>query len=311
MKIDHLRMLLAVTQAGSISRAAAQLGVAQTSLSRTVRHIETAQGIVLFERTGRGVRPSKAGEELLLHARSVVTEFDKMQDCARRLRDSEAGALNVSIPLRVGRLIMAPLVKTFSQRFPAASIHVYENLNVQTQQLLAEKEIDIGVFYTPPIPPNLNIEELGTEDLYAFGSRDLLGDGEATITMAELASHPLLLQSKPAHYRALIEDSMRKAGHTPIVGRELETIHAHVAFAGQGDGLTILPFSNLWQEVANRELVARKIIQPKITRGISLAASSNAANPLVRRTITLIKQTFLENCQRARWTSAQGLKPAE
>lgn len=304
MKINHLQMLLAVEQAGSISRAATRLGVAQTSLSRTVREIEKAHSIELFERTGRGVKTSKAGEEFLRHAQSVVAEFDKLLNCAERLRGSEVGELNVSIPLRVGRLIMAPLVMNFSKKFPNAAIHVYENLNVETQELLATREMDVGVFYTPPVPSSLSCEDLGREELYAFGSNALLTDEAATITMAELASYPLLLQSRPAHYRTLIEDSMRKAGHTPIVGRELETIHAHVSFATQGDGVTILPFSNLWQEVANGELVARRIVEPTITRGISVATSSNAANPLVRQTITMIKETFAENCDRARWLSA-------
>ena len=74
MKVSHLRMLLAVEQAGSISRAATRLGIAQASLSRTVREIEKAHGINLFERTGRGVRTSKAGEEYLRQAQSVVKE---------------------------------------------------------------------------------------------------------------------------------------------------------------------------------------------------------------------------------------------
>ena len=303
MKIRHLQMLLAVEQAGSISRAATRLGMAQTALSRTVREVEKTHNIDLFERTGRGVTPSKAGEEFLRQAGSVVREYEKLLDCAERLRGSEVGALNVSIPLRVGRLIMTPLVTDFSRMFPNASIHVYENLNVQTQELLTAREMDVGVFYTPPVPPNLTCEELGWEELYAFGSRSLLCGNSPTITMAELASYPLLLQARPAHYRVLIEDTMRKAGYTPIVGRELETVHAHVSFAAQGEGLTILPFSNLWQEVANGELVARRIVEPTITRGVSVAAASSAANPLVRQTIALIKKTFAEHSERARWLS--------
>lgn len=304
MKIRHLQMLLAVEQAGSISRAASRLGVAQTSLSRIVRDLEEMHGVKLFERTGRGVRPSKAGEAFLRQTSIVVAEYNQLLQTAERLRGTEVGALNVSIPMRVGRLIMAPLVTSFSNMFPNASIHVYENLNIQTQNMLAAREMDVGVFYTPPEPPNLASEELGYEELYAFGSSALLGTDKTAITMAEVASHPLLLQSRPAHYRGLIEDSMRKAGHVPNVGRELETIHAHVSFAAQGEGLTILPFSNLWEEVANGELVACKIVEPTITRGISVAACSNAANPLVRHTIALIKQAFLENTNRARWLRA-------
>ncbi len=301
MKIRHLQMLLAVEQAGSISLAASRLGVAQASLSRIVRDLEETHGVKLFERTGRGVKPSKAGEVFLQQASSVILEYDQLLECAEQLRGTEVGALNVSIPMRVGRLIMAPLVTSFSNAFPNASIHVFENLNIQTQDMLAAREMDVGVFYTPPEPPNLASEELGHEELYAFGSSALLGTDATAMTMAEVASYPLLLQSRPAHYRGLIEDSMRKAGHEPIVARELETIHAHVSFAAQGEGLTILPYSNLWEEVENGELVARKIIEPTITRGISVAGSSTAANPLVRHTIALIKQAFVENSDRARW----------
>ena len=297
-------MLLAINTAGSMSRAASPLGVSQTALSRLVRETEQSYGIRLFDRTGRGVRPSKAGEVFFAHAQSVVDEFDKLVACTQRMRDQDIDELNVSIPLRVGRLIMAPIVTEFYRSFPNASIHVFENLNLRTQELVADGTMHIGLFYTPPKPSNLSCETIGTEDLYAFGSADVLHGQSETITMAEVASFPLLIQSKPAHYRNLIESRMLKAGFKPKIGRELETIASHAMFAMEGEGLTILPYSNLCQEVENGELVARKIVEPKISRRISIAACSNSASPVVRQTVALIKQAFDANRDRARWIQA-------
>ena len=281
--------------------------MSQPALSRIIRDLETTHSLRLFDRTGRGVRLSAAGHDFKYHAELVLREYENLIAAVDRLQGAEVGELNVSIPLRVGRLILAPLLDNFYLRFPNAAIHVYENLNLQTQEGLHSGSIDLGMFYTPPVPSGLSCDVVGREALYAFGNADLLAEGGDTITMAEVATLPLLLQAKPAHYRGVIERNFQKASLRPIVRRELETLDAHISFAIEGEGITILPYSNVWQEVETGTLIAKMIVDPMILRGVAIATNSNSTNPLVRETLKLMKQTIDSNRDQARWLKTDAL----
>ena len=110
---------------------------------------------------------------------------------------------------------------------------------------------------------------------------------------------PILLQSSSAHFRKLIEDTFSRAGYGLKVARELETVDAHVSFAAEGEGIAILPYSNVWQEVESGLLSAVKIVDPVIERQIAIA--TNSSSVLVRETARLLKQEILKCCERARW----------
>ena len=79
MNIQYLRYAVEVARTGSISQAAENLFISQPSLSRAIRELETSLGVRLFLRTGRGMRPTLEGEDLLQHARVILTQVEKIE----------------------------------------------------------------------------------------------------------------------------------------------------------------------------------------------------------------------------------------
>jgi LysR family nitrogen assimilation transcriptional regulator len=301
MNSRHLRIFIAVCEAGTFSRAAARLGMSQPALSRIIRELEAAQGLRLFDRTGRGVRLTEAGRVFQDHALRILGELDRLSEEMMRLRGEVGGEVYVSIPVLIGRIVVVPLVKRFAARFPEASVHIYENLNLTTQEMVLSGKADIGVFYEPPSPPGLVSETVAEEDLYLIGRADTIGDGDDPIPMAEAATVPLILQESKAHYPRFINKMFHNAGYRPTVVREVETVDTLLAFAMEGDGATILAYSNVWQEVARGAVVARRIVEPAITRRMCLASRTQVTDILVRETTSLIKEVLAENRALARW----------
>ncbi len=301
VNIRHLQIFLTVSAMGSFSRAANKIGMSQPAVSRIMRDLEASLDVRLFERTGRGVRLSAAGVEIREHAARIAEEYAKLQAVAESAKGDYVGEIKVAIPLRIGNLILAPLLNAFYSRFSKAAIHIFEHLNAEIQEELLAQTTDIGLFYLPPRPSGLVYEEIGREALYAIGRPDMFRAEAETIPMAACASFPLIVQSRPAHYRLMIERAFQEAGHTIRVARELETLDAHVSFAAAGEGITILPFSSVWKEVESGTLVARRIVDPSIWRSLGLATSSRAPSPLVRETLVLLRSILDANRERARW----------
>ncbi|MGW6916649.1 LysR family transcriptional regulator [Kitasatospora sp. NPDC054939] len=94
LELRHLRILLAIAEAGSLSRAAAALMLSQPAITTQLRRIEALLGQPIFERSARGVVPTRAGELVILHARDAVTSADRIRTC--RLR-SAAGLEPVTV----------------------------------------------------------------------------------------------------------------------------------------------------------------------------------------------------------------------
>lgn len=301
MNVRHLEVFLVVDQVGSFSRAATKLGVSQPALSKMIRDLEANLGVRLFDRTGRGVRLSAAGSVIREHASRVVSELTLLRLTANNLKGENIGEVNIAIPLRTGNLILASLISKFSRQFPNASIHIFEKLNIDIQQSLFDHEMDIGLFYMPPTPSALVFEELGKEMQYAVGRADMFPSDGDSVTLSDLSELPILVQSRPAHYRLMVEQAFREAGRTMSVSRELDTMDAHVSFAIEGEGISILPYSCVWKEVESGTLVAKRIVGPSIWRSIAVAASSRAPAPLVRQTLELLRKTFVNCRDDARW----------
>ena len=299
IKIRHLQLFVRVAEEGSFSRVCSQLGLAQPTLSRTIRDLEGVVGLRLFERTGRGVKLSAHGADFLDRVRGLLDQFGELEMAVRRLRGQQIGDISISVPLRCSRLFLSPLLKAFHQKFESAALHVFENLNTDAHQKIRANEVKVSLIYAPPYFSGLNVEIIAHEFMYAVGRKDMFSSNSESIAMSQLQKLPILLQSSSAHFRTWIEDAFSRAGYGLKVARELETVDAHVSFAVEGEGIAILPYSNVWQEVESGLLSAVKIVEPVIERQIAIATGSSSI--LARETARLLKQEIWQCRDRARW----------
>ena len=79
MNLQYLRYAVEVARTGSISQAAENLFMSQPSLSKSIHELESSLGVQLFKRTSRGVCPTPEGEDLLLLARSILSQAEKIE----------------------------------------------------------------------------------------------------------------------------------------------------------------------------------------------------------------------------------------
>jgi len=126
--LRQLRYFVAVAEAGSLTRAAGRLHIAQQSLSEQIRALEAQFGAPLFERSSRGVRLTDVGTVLLREARPLLAQAERTLETTRRAARGEGGTLRVGFLSSVANYVLPPVVRAFRERHPEVTLHVEDVL---------------------------------------------------------------------------------------------------------------------------------------------------------------------------------------
>ena len=138
---DYLAFV-AVAEQRSFTRAAAQLGTSQSSLSHLVKRLEARLGIRLLTRTTRSVAPTDAGERLLETLRPAFNEIDASVDALSALRDKPAGLVRITTGLHAAQTLLWPAVAKLLPNYPEIKLEISTD---QALTNLVEGRFDAGV----------------------------------------------------------------------------------------------------------------------------------------------------------------------
>ena len=123
-EFSELRAFIEVVEQGNFSRAAIYLGLAPSTLSQTIRSLESRLGVRLLQRTTRSVSVTEAGEHLLARIRPVFEELNLAVESINDFRDTPAGTLRLSVSSIPAHMILAPILKNFLLAYPAINLEI-------------------------------------------------------------------------------------------------------------------------------------------------------------------------------------------
>ena len=230
MDLKQLDYFVHVAELGSFTRAASVLRVAQPALSRQVRALEVELRQTVLERNGRGVTLTPAGNRLLGHARGILQQVQRARQDLEDQRGAAAGLLSIGLPPSVGRTLTAPLVEAFREHFPKAQVSMVEGLSTYTLEWLLQGRIDCAVVYNATPSAAIDLLPVLDEALYLVSARgkqrrsaQLVGRPAA---LADVASHELVIPSRPHAMRMRLETALAQAGLKPRIALEIESVPA-------------------------------------------------------------------------------------
>src|SRR5262245_18967895 len=126
MNLRHLRTFVAIAEAGGVARAVDRLHLSQPAVSRQISALENELGVMLFERSGRGVRLTAQGEDLLRHTRIVLNQAESLRERATALSSGRTGVLRVGASPQSIENPLAPYLKLYGREFADVEVHVLE-----------------------------------------------------------------------------------------------------------------------------------------------------------------------------------------
>lgn len=270
MEPRHLRHLLAVLEAGSVSAAARTLGMGQPALSQSLRTLEETLGVVLLHRHPRGVVATEEGHLLARQGRRLLAEWDGLADAVRVAVAIPAGPLAIGVPTSLGPAVSVAVIETLVARFPEVRPRLVEGLSGHIIDWLEAGTLDLGLVFNAEDGPALAVEPLAEEALCLVSPADA-GPGQAGISLAEIAERPLILPGVPHGLRMEVERAFAALGRPPRVAIEIDALAHIVTLVERGYGHAILSARVAQEALSAGRLVASPIVRPSITRTIGLA----------------------------------------
>lgn len=237
MELRLLHYFTAVCEHGSLHAAAAAVHVAQPSLSRQIRRLESDLGFTLFDRTPRGLVPTAAGRAFLPVARDLLTRAVQAEATSAAIARGWVPQLNlVAAPTTVADIIAPFIVRTG----PEGTVgNVIEANPERVYPRLWAGEADFAVGTRIP-PAELEYRVIGHAYLWAQVHPEHRFAGRESISMAELVTEPIIAMT-PAHgVRQMFDTAVATAGLTYAAAVETESTATAQALAAAGRGVCVL-----------------------------------------------------------------------
>jgi len=309
MELKELRNFMQVARAGSVSRAAQELRLAQPALSRQIKKLEHELGVALFTRHGRGVRLSAAGSLLLERAEEITQLAQQTGREISERRLPAAGRITLGVPPAAGRLLIPPYVERFQHIFPQATLHIREGVSSSLQEWLLEKRIDIALLHNPPHLENLEIRPLLNERMLVIGPPPARGKARNIRTafrVRDLADLALILPNTAHSNRRLVEQAAAEHGVRLRIKVEADSVTFVKALVEKGLGYTILTYEAVQEEVRRKRLTAFPIVRPAIVTKVTIVTLRDQQLPkLTREAGELLHEVCSALVRNKQWAGAQ------
>jgi DNA-binding transcriptional LysR family regulator len=273
MELHQLAYFESVSRHLHFTRAAAELNVAQPSVSQQIRKLEAELGAPLFHRMKRHVALTEAGETFLPHARAVLQRLDEARLEVQELSGLRRGALAVGAPPSVGAHLLPRALAAFSERHPGILLAFREAGSRTLLNLLEAGDVDLAVVIQPIRHPALETLPLLEEELLlAVPRQHPLASGQRRVRLAQLRDEPFVLLREGAYdLREQTLTACRRAGFEPHVALDGGEMDSMLRFVGAGIGVAILPEMVVAELEARGGPVAVRRLDPRLTRALVIA----------------------------------------
>lgn len=298
METRKLRYFVRIVDAGSISRAADFLNVAQPALSQHLASLENEFGEKLLVRTRRGVHPTPEGVLLYRYAqgilrleRAVGLEMRKGSKGISGYVSVGLGAFSCANQLGVG------VLRKVQERHPGIVLHYADNLSVVFSQAIKMGLLDAAIIYDPGPIRGVRFEPIRTEDIYLVASPDMrvVEQGATEITLDDVSALELFLPEPHNVLRQILERGFQSAGLELAVRAEVPPM-ALSRVVQAGLGATCLPKSAAEDIFPAGGLQMLRIVEPVMTAGFALCVSERQPmSDAAAAVINLIREEIAES----------------
>lgn len=296
--IRHLRYFVAIAQAGSLTRAAALLHVAQPALSQHLRNLETSLGTQVLNRTGRGVILTADGQRLLSHALRVLEEMDLLIDVVTAGPPEGEVLLGLTTP--VSWLVTQPLLTIMQRDHGGVSLNIREGISSHLAEWLADGRLDAAVLFANRDVPRLECRRLCAESLYVVGAPGAFARGDV-VPLHDLHRFPLIMPHLQNAPRELVHRATQEHGVPYTIKFEIDVLGELKRFVQAGDGYSVLAPIAFHEELTAGRLSAAPIVAPEIVRTWTLAAPhSRQRSAACRVALDLAESVLIERTRMVR-----------
>lgn len=281
LELRQLEYFVRVARLQHVTKAAEELHVAQSAVSRQIHRLEEELGIRLFMQRGRNVQLTPVGQLFLRRAEAVLGDLDRAVMEIHEFLDPEVGEIRLGFPHSLGIHVVPQVVAAFRKLHPNVKFRFRQGMYPSLIRDIVDAEVDLA--FISPYPEKsdqVTGEVVLTEELFAILPDTHKLAMKDSIMLSELKNETFVLFSSGYSLRPIVWDACKEAGFTPKIGFEGEEAGTIRGLVAAGMGVSLLPKMAMYETSSMMPAVV-KISEPHVTRTIGIIRRSGEKMPLV------------------------------
>jgi LysR family nitrogen assimilation transcriptional regulator len=267
METRRLQYFIQIIDAGSISRAAVAIGIAQPALSQQLAILENELKVRLVNRSPAGVTPTDAGRRLYQRGQVILRQVGSLKLELGQTTETVAGVVAIGLPPSLGASIGGELLRRVRLAFPQIHLQVIEDGASNLTKALQSGVLDLAISPLRVSDPALDGEALLEEELFLVSSPSL---GAIPQGMDQIAKLPWIVTASPNAIRGYLNTTFAQADLQPNIVAEINSLPIVIGAVRDGLGVTLLPRAVISEELADGSIVASAFADPPPKRVVHL-----------------------------------------
>jgi len=291
----HLRYFVKIVEAGSFSRAAATIFVAQPALSQQIAELEEQLGVSLLQRSARGVRPTAAGEVLYREASAILRQVEQLPSIVRSSGGEAQGAVSLGMSSTLAATLTGAFIEACKSALPKITLKFTASDSESIKSKIQSQALDLAIVFEDELVPIFSRKPLFRQRLYLV-CHQTNPKRAASVSLKQIAKLPLILPGHPNVARGLIDRAFTAAGLTANVVAEADVLSSILSAVRTGIGNTLLPKGDL-SDIVGNDLPPPLLVEPPLFLTASIISSGDFplthAGEAVRNVLSKFVETHL------------------
>lgn len=285
MDLRKLEIFVRVAQLKNFSQAALSLHMAQPAVSIAIRKLEEELEVRLLDRSGRQVRLTAEGENLLQRAEAILQQVADLKDSNSAMRGLLQGELSIACPSMLATYFLPDMLSGFLKEHAGLQASVTQAGTARVEEMLLADEIEVGVTTSddPDSDSRLELVPLVNEQMVLCMAEGHPWSGRRHIRIQELHQTPMVVYESGYFIRSMLDQLCEEQGIAPVYRMQTNFLPLLLSLVKQGLGTTVG-----LKIVAEQERgIVGVPIQPRINVKMSLAKRRG-------RSISIANQAFMD-----------------
>lgn len=273
MQFRHLRYFAKIVEAGSFSRAAALIHIAQPALSKQIAELEDEFGVTLLHRSARGVTPTVAGEVLYQEALKLIRQVDDLPAIVRSSQGDLQGVVTFGMASTMAPALTGKMLEICRNTLPKVTLRFVTGDSLTLREKVAARAIDLAIIFEDEPEGGFTREVLFRQRLYLASPANT--ERARSVTLQDVSALPLVLPTPTNVLRRLLDRVFAQVNIKVEPIAESDLFDVMLSAVETGLGHAVMPKGD-FSDVPGHQGIATTPIEPPVHLTACLITAQDA-----------------------------------
>lgn len=286
INIELYRIFYVVAINQNITKASEELNISQPAITKHIKNLEDSLGVILFNRTRKGVVLTPIGQKIFLEIKNALTILDNVENEIKNYKDNNCGTIRIGISTTLVRILM-DYINEFYKKYPNVRIEINTDTTKENIKLLQNGLLDLIICKLPnKLDKDFNYIKIGDSSYEFVANKEIYSTIKQPIELSNLTKYPILLQKEPSNSYFSAKKLFKENNIDVESKLNIGSSSLLIDFTKIGYGIGYVTRLYIEKELKNKKLFIIKTIPetPKISYGIVTLKNnilSNSCNKFI------------------------------